>query len=98
MNRWIAFGAGLGTMALMSVMPAFGQQPNPQAQGTSADCKASTPQKVDGQITRVDQAGGKVTVKDKSGTTHEFQASREMLQTLKTGDKIEATLREAPKC
>jgi len=97
MNRWIAFGAGLGTMALMAAMPAFGQQPQSQTPRTSADCKAA-PQKVDGQVTRVDPNGGKVTVKDRNGTTHEFQASREMLQTLKSGDKIEATLREAPKC
>ena len=38
------------------------------------------------------------TVKDRDGTTHEFQASKDMVQTMKPGDKIEATLREAPKC
>ena len=39
-----------------------------------------------------------MTIKDKSGATHEFQASKEMAQTMKPGDKIEATLREAPNC
>src|SRR5437660_41470 len=97
MTRWIAYGAGLVTAALLAAMPAFGQQPS-QTQRTAADCKAHAPEKVDGQVMRVDANAGKVTVKDKSGTTHEFQASHEMLQSMKPGDKIEATLREAPKC
>jgi hypothetical protein len=29
---------------------------------------------------------------------HEFQASKETLQDFKVGDRIEANLREAPKC
>jgi hypothetical protein len=32
------------------------------------------------------------------GATHEFQASKETLQDLKVGDRIDANLREAPKC
>jgi hypothetical protein len=46
----------------------------------------------------VDQNAGKVTIRDSKGTTHEFQANRETLQEMKPGDKIEAKLREAPKC
>lgn len=46
----------------------------------------------------VDPNASKVTIKDKSGTTHEFQTSKEVAQTMKPGDKIEAMLREAPKC
>ena len=97
MTRWFAYGAGLLTAALLAAMPAFGQQPS-QTQRTSADCKAHAPEKVDGQVMKVDPSAGKVTVKDKSGTMHEFQASHEMLQNMKAGDKIEATLREVPKC
>jgi hypothetical protein len=68
---------------------------------SKAECdkaKASTPQKVDGQVVSVDASGGKVTVRDNSGATHQFQASKETLQTLKPGDKIEANLREIPNC
>jgi hypothetical protein len=50
-------------------------------------------------VVSVDHASNKVTVKDsKSGQTHEFQTSKETAQTMKPGDKIEATLRQAPKC
>lgn len=42
----------------------------------------------------------KADCKDRAATptTHEFQANRETLQDMKPGDKIEAKLREAPKC
>jgi len=46
----------------------------------------------------VDQSSRKVTVRDKDGTLHELQATPETLQTMRSGDKIEAKLREAPKC
>jgi hypothetical protein len=68
---------------------------------SKADCdkaKASTPHKVEGQVVSVDAGGGTVTVKEANGATHQFQASKETLQTLKPGDKIEANLREIPNC
>jgi hypothetical protein len=40
----------------------------------------------------------KLTVRQADGTVHEFQALPETLQGLKVGDRIEANLREAPKC
>jgi hypothetical protein len=43
-------------------------------------------------------AQGRPTVRAPDGTTQEFQASKETLQDLKVGDRIEATLRQAPKC
>ena len=49
-------------------------------------------------LTNVDANAGKVTVRGNDGQTHEFQATKEMLQTMKPGDRLEATLREAPKC
>ena len=60
--------------------------------------KVITPVKVVGQVVKVDLVQGRVTVRETDGTVHEFQASNETLQDLKAGDRIEANLREAPKC
>ena len=57
-----------------------------------------TPQTVEGQVVKVDAAQNKLTVRQADGTVHEFQASAEALQGFKVGDRIEANLREAPKC
>jgi hypothetical protein len=91
MKRWTMLAAGVTTLAVLGSPALAQQQPK-------ADCKANAPAKVDGQVVSVDQGAGKVTVQDKDGKTHQFQASRDMLQSMKAGDKIEATLREAPKC
>ena len=69
------------------------RKPDCTAQG-----KMSTPQKVDGEVLKVDAGLDKVTVRGKDGGVHEFQVSKETLRDLKAGDHIEATLREAPKC
>ena len=90
MRRWTMLAAGVATLAVLGGS-ALAQQPK-------ADCRASTPAKVDGQVVHVDQSARKLTVRDKEGKTHEFQATADMLQTMKVGDRIEATLREAPKC
>ncbi len=60
--------------------------------------KMSTPQKVEGQVLKVDPGLDKITVRETDGTVHEFQVSKETLRDLKAGDRIEASLREAPKC
>jgi hypothetical protein len=91
MNRWLTLSGGFVAIALLSAGLAFGQQPKP-------DCKAGAPEKVEGQVVRVDQKTNKVTIRDKSGTTHEFQANKETTKDMKAGDQIEARLREAPKC
>jgi hypothetical protein len=70
---------------------AFGQQ-------KPAECNTKVPQKVEGQVVSVDQNAGTMTIRDKSGTTHEFKASRETLADMKAGDTIEAKLRKAPNC
>ena len=44
---------------------------------------------------KVDAAAGKVTVQETDGKVHEFQASKEALQSMKAGDRIEANLRPA---
>ena len=93
MRGWQSVAAGLGVTLLLSGT-AFGQgKPACDPQG-----RVSTPKKVEGQIVKVDAAQNKVTIREADGTVHEFQASKETLQDLKAGDRIEANLREAPKC
>jgi len=60
--------------------------------------KAATPQKVEGEVLKVDHALDKLTVRGKDGVVHEFQVSKDTLRDLKAGDQIEASLRVAPKC
>ncbi len=91
MRRWLSITAGLAMASLLMGGLAFGQ-PKPGCD------KAKAPEKVEGQVLKVDAAAGKVTVRENNGSTHEFQASKETLQDLKPGDRIEAKLREAPKC
>jgi hypothetical protein len=64
----------------------------------TAQGKVQTAQKVVGQVVKVDAGLDKLTVRENDGTVHEFQASKEALREFKAGDRIEATLREAPKC
>jgi len=93
MKRWLMLSGVFTTTAFLATGLAFGQQ-------QKADCKnrAQTPEKVEGQVTAVDQNSGRVTVRESNGTTHEFQANKETVKDMKPGDKIEAKLREAPKC
>lgn len=94
MRLWPGVTAGLAVGLMLWTGSALAQgKPDCDAQG-----KMKTPQKVQGQVVKVDTAQGKVTVRESSGAVHEFQASAETLKDLKAGDKLEATLREAPKC
>jgi Cu/Ag efflux protein CusF len=90
MNRWITFASGLVAVALLSSGLAFGQQPK-----AAAEC-AVVPKKVEGQVVSVDPASNKVTIRDQKGMTHVFQANPETAKDMKAGDRIEATLRQAP--
>jgi hypothetical protein len=69
-----------------------------QSKASCDQKKAAAPQKVEGRVVRVDTKGGKVAVAGADGKTHEFQASKETLDDLKVGDKIEANLRSIPNC
>ena len=63
-------------------------------QGTvGAEDKSKTPDTVGGQVTKVDPGRNRVTMKDGDGTVREFEASKETLQDLKVGDRIEAKRR-----
>jgi hypothetical protein len=69
------------------------------AQSKPAGCDAvRIPPKVEGQIIKIDGAQEKVTIRTDDGITHEFQASKETIQNIKIGDRIEAKLRHAPNC
>jgi hypothetical protein len=60
--------------------------------------KARTPERLAGEVVKLDAEHGKVIFRATDGTTHEFQATKEVLQTYKVGDRIDATLRSAPGC
>jgi hypothetical protein len=47
---------------------------------------------------KVDPATNTITVRESNGAVHEFQGSRETIQDLKAGDRIEATLRPRQNC
>jgi hypothetical protein len=89
-----ATGLAVGLALLISAGTVLAQgKPACTPQG-----KMSTPQKVTGEVLKVDAGLDKITVRAADGTVHEFQASKETLRDLKPGDHIEANLREAPKC
>ncbi len=94
MRTWLQVTSGLAIGLLLWSGAALAQvKPGCDAQG-----KVKAPEKVEGQVVKVDPAQGKVTVREADGTVHEFQASAETLKDLKPGDQIGAKLREAPKC
>ena len=94
MHRWPWVAVGLVVTLMLGSGYAVAQgKPACDPQG-----RVLTPQKVEGQVVKVDLAQNKLTVREVDGTVHEFQASRETLQDLKVGDRLEANLREAPKC
>jgi hypothetical protein len=95
MHTWLRLAVGLVATGLMLwTTTALGQaRPacDPQAM-------AKTRERVEGEVTKIDAAQGRVTVRESDGTVHEFMASKETLQDLKVGGRVEAKLREAPKC
>ena len=94
MQRWATVAVGLSVTVVLWSGSALGQtKPACDPQG-----RVMTPQKVEGQVVKIDPAQSRVTVREANGRMHEFQASKETLQDLKVGDRIDANLREAPKC
>ena len=64
------------------------------AEGAAVSCaKEGTPEQLEGQVVKVDMDQEKITLRDTSGTIHEFNASKETLQEYKAGDTIKAKLR-----
>src|SRR5262245_31604621 len=98
MNARSVIAVGLASSALAwgagaSVAQTSAPAPQP------SDCpKPGTLEEVEGQVVKVDMGRNLVSIRGFDGTTHEFQASKETLQDMKVGDKIEAKLRVAEKC
>jgi Cu/Ag efflux protein CusF len=68
------------------------------AQGIVAAPRAATAAEqasevIAGEVTKIDLQHSRVTVRSSDGQPHEFEASAEMLKTLKVGDQIEAKRR-----
>lgn len=79
------------SIALASLLLALS---GPAAAQTDTGCeKPGTPQKIEGRITNVNMADGKVTVKSDDGKVHVFQADQATLKDYKVGDSIKMTLR-----
>jgi Cu/Ag efflux protein CusF len=86
MTTWRQLAMGVATGVLLVAGTAA-------AQNMPAAQPAGTPERVAGQVTKIDQATGRVTI-ESGGQTYEFQASAETLKGLKVGDRIEARLRK----
>ena len=94
MHTSLRLSAGLAVGLMLWTGTALGQaRPACDQQG-----KMKTPERVEGEVTKIDAAQGRVTVRQSDGTVHVFQASTETLQDLKVGGRVEAKLREAPNC
>jgi Cu/Ag efflux protein CusF len=90
-----ALSASFIAASLLSSSAAMAQQTSPEACAAHEKARANAPQKVEGRVMKVDTASGKITVEAADGKVHEFQASTETLQSMKAGDRIEATLRRS---
>jgi hypothetical protein len=58
--------------------------------------KATAPEKIDGQVVKVDPGTGMITVRNSDGTTHEFKGDSQTLRDYKVGDHVQLTLRSQP--
>ena len=88
----LSIGVVLGLM-LWTAMAHGQARPACDQQG-----KVKTPETIAGEVTKVDVAQGRVTMRQSDGTVHEFQASTDTLKDLKVGGRVEARLRKAPNC
>ena len=88
MKSWTQFGVAIAAPILLWTGTALAQAASPPVH------QGSTPRTVEGQVVRIDRTQGRVTIRASDGSMHEFQASKETLQDLKEGDRIEARLRQ----
>ena len=86
-GKTFLIAAATASLALLAGA-AFGQTP-PAAAG-------KTPDTIEGEVTQVDAGQGKIRVRARDGTLHEFQAGQETLKQSQAGDPIKAKLRKAP--
>jgi hypothetical protein len=111
MSRWIRGSIGVAVSLMLWGGPGLAQSNPAPANPTSAkqspapcDSRSSTvagakiPEKIQGQVIRVDPDQGKLTLQDTDGTVREFHASKEVVQQYKVGDRVVATLRPGQNC
>lgn len=78
------------SIALAAALLAFSWTATAQ----NADCQdPNTPQKIEGKVTNINMAEGKVTVQSADGKTHVFNAAEATLKDYKVGDSIKMNLR-----
>jgi hypothetical protein len=104
--KTLTLAAALVAAAMLIVTPVFAQgtkaqnecQPSAAAKGSAerSPKAGKAPEKIEGQVTKVDPKSGTMTVKRPDGTTHEFKGDAETVREYKKGDKIELTLRAEP--
>ena len=73
MHTRIRLSAALAVGCILWVGTALGQTQS----ACDQQAKMKTPARVGGEVTKVDMAQGRVTVRGSDGTLHEFQASAE---------------------
>jgi len=71
-------------------------QPSASPRGDASGKKAMAPEKIDGQVVKVDPGSGMITVRNSDGTTHEFKGDSQTLRDYKVGDHVQLTLRSQP--
>ena len=100
--KTLTLTAAVVAAALVAGGPALAADPKPNCQpsasarGDAAGQKVKAPERIDGQVVKVDPAKGMITVRNKDGSVHEFKGDAETLREYKKGDNIELTLRAEP--
>ena len=89
MKNWVIVPAMLIAGSLICGGHALGQT-------KPANCPK--PEKVEGQVTKVDMDQGKLTLRGPDGKIYEFTAPKETLQDKKVGDRMEVTRRMPEGC
>jgi len=100
--KTLTLTAAVVAAALLAGGPALAQdkskancQPSASARG-DAKARVKAPEKIDGQVTKVDPTKGMITVRNKDGSLHDFKGDAETLRDYSVGDNIELTLRAEP--
>jgi hypothetical protein len=95
--------AAVVAAALIAGGPALAQdktkancQPSASPRGDASAPRAKAPEKIDGQVVKVDSNTSMITVRNSDGTMHEFKGDAETLREYKPGDHVQLTLRAQP--
>jgi hypothetical protein len=89
---------------LCAAAPLAAQAPNTSSgqsapQPVAPKCQpAKAPEMVTGQVVEISATGDRIRVRDAAGAQHEFATTQETSRDLRVGDRIEAKLRQMPKC